>query len=182
MANSNNSTIPPVGTSGLGLTPINHAPCDALSDRPTSEPLTPESVRLHATKAAAIWNSNEDDLHATTTLLEWRDNCRDEIRDEILAEIEGTTSHDRLLAAWAKTFDGATRGLLDTIEDASTDIFLATTSIHDLAALALAECSLEGARVGKAKTLLYALLRCVEDINELIAWIRRDAAAQGAAA
>lgn len=182
MANSNNTTMLPPDTSGQPLTQAKHAPIGSLSDEPDTQKPTLESVRFRATASAASWNSNEEDLRATTTLLQWRDNCRDEIRDDVLAKIEGCGAQDPLLAAWEKTFDGATSGLLDTIADATTDIGIATTSMRDLAALALAECSLEDARAGKAKTLLYALLRCVEDINDLTAWIRRDAAAQGGAA
>ncbi|MGK5044933.1 hypothetical protein ACQ4WP_03400 [Janthinobacterium sp. GB4P2] len=182
MAKLNNSTMLPASTSGSGLTHNKEVPVGSLSDESGTLQLTLEGVRLHAADMAAIWNGNEDSPRNTMPLLEWRDSCRDWIRDEILEEIQGCAQDD-LLAAWAKTFDGATTGgLLDTIEDVSADIFLAATSIRDLAALVLAECSLEGAYVGKAKTLLYALLRCVEDINELTTWIKREAATQGGAA
>lgn len=186
MANNNNSTIPPVGTSGPDLTPINHAPGGALSEQSASEPPTPESVRLHATKAAAVWNSNEDDLRATTTLLEWRDNCRDEIRDEILVEIEGTASHDRLLAAWADTFDGATgvelTALRAAVSESRDEVDCAVDTAAHLLRLAIDEGIQFEPAGNRANSAIRAAMRYLDDIGRAVDLIDGWTMADGGAA
>ena len=185
MANSNNTTILPSSTSEQALTQNNHAPIRLLSDEPGSERPTLESVRLHATKAAAIWNSNEDDLRATTTLLEWRDNCRDEIRDEILADIDGSASHDRLLATWAETFDGATGGelaaLRSTVSDGRDEVNCAVDTAAHLLRLAIDEGIQFEPAGNRANSAIRAATRYLDDIRKAMDFIDGWTMADGGA-
>ncbi len=66
-----------------------------------------EQLRARALRQAEAWTTNADGLRETTLLNEWRDNCRDEIFDELLGDY-ATSDRDTLLAAWSKAFDGAT--------------------------------------------------------------------------
>lgn len=66
-----------------------------------------EQLRARALIQADDWNSNTSGLRETTLLNEWRDWCRDEIRDKLVSD-HTLTDCDKLLAAWGKAFDGAT--------------------------------------------------------------------------
>lgn len=48
-----------------------------------------------------------DGLRDNGTLHSWRDNCRDEVRDDLTDEKLEPAEFDKLLRAWADTFDGA---------------------------------------------------------------------------
>ena len=186
MAKLNNTTMLLSSTSEQTLTHNKEAPVEAPSDEPGSERPTLESVRLHATKAAAIWNSNEDDLRATTTLLEWRDNCRDEIRDEILTEIEGSITQDPLLSAWAETFDGATGGELAALRsrasDGRDDVDCSVDTACDLLRLAIGEGIRFEPQGNRANAAIRAAMRYLDDIGKVMGFIDGQIPADGGAA
>lgn len=186
MDERNNNIMLQPSTSGQDLTQGKHAPIGSLRDESGAQKPTLESVRRHATKAAASWNNNDADLRETTLLLEWRDNCRDEIRNEILAEIEGSHGQDLLLNAWAKTFDGATGGelakLRSTISDGRDDIDCAIEVIRDLLCLAINE----GVRFEDAGNIanapLRAAMRYLDDIGTAVDFIDGWTMTEGGAA
>lgn len=66
--------------------------------------LTIKAQRESARIQAAAWNENEAGLRDTSTLIEWRDNCRDELIERLI----GTQKSSAILEAWTKEFDSAT--------------------------------------------------------------------------
>lgn len=186
MANSNNTTMLSSSTSGLALTQAKHAAIGSLSDEPGTQKPTLQSVSFRAAQSAAAWNRNDEDLRTTTTLLQWRDNCRDEIRDEILAKIEGCGAQDPLLTAWEKTFDGATGGelaeLRSTISDRRENIDCAIEMMHDLLHLAINEGVLFEPEGNIANAPLRAAMRYLDDIAKSVAFIDGWTVAEGGAA
>lgn len=186
MANSNNTTMLPSSTSGLALTQAKHAPIGSLSDEPGTQKPTLQSASFRAAQSAATWNRNDEDLRATTTLLQWRDNCRDEIRDEILAEIEGCGAQDALLAAWEKTFDCATggelAGLRSTVSEARGEVDCAVEVARDLLRLAIDAGIQFDSQGNRANAAIRAAMRYLEDIGKAMHFIDGWTVAEGGAA
>lgn len=72
-------------------------------------PSAADELRARALQQAECWNSNADNLRTNMPLLEWRDNCRDEIRDQLSDVKLPAGEADKRLAAWSETFDNATQ-------------------------------------------------------------------------
>lgn len=175
MEDHRNGIMLPPDTSGQSLSQGRQVPIGSLNDEPGIQRPTLESVIFRATKAAAVWNRNEDDLRATTTLLQWRDNCRDEIRDEILTEITGVTANDMLLNAWTNTFDDATddelAALRATVSGERCNVDCAVTIACELLFLAINEGIRFEPEGNRANTLIRAAMRYLDDIGEFVNFI-----------
>lgn len=72
-------------------------------------PSAADELRARALQQAELWNSNADNLRTNMPLMEWRDNCRDEIRDQLSDVKLPAAEADKRLAAWSETFDNATQ-------------------------------------------------------------------------
>lgn len=186
MDERNNSIMLQPSTSTQALTQAEHATIGSLIDEPGTQKPTLQIVSFRAAQSAAVWNRNDEDLRATTTLLQWRDNCRDEIRNEILAEIEGSHGQDLLLNAWAKTFDCATGGKLaalrSTISDSRDEIGCAAAVARDLLRLAIDAGIQFEPQGNRANAAIRAAMRYLDDIAKSAAFIDGWTVAEGGAA
>lgn len=88
-------------------------------------------LRALALSQAAAWNTNEAGLRDNGNLMSWRDNCRDDVRDNM--GVDGKTLDGELLRAWVSAFDGAVYDASDLADDIQCKIEV----VNDLLRLAL---------------------------------------------
>lgn len=143
----------------------------SLTDEPGSRAPTVESMCFRAAKQAQEWNDNVAGLRDVAPLLDWRDNCRDEIRDEL----DGLAERHDLLGAWSRAFDDTVgeeiAALRGTISDGRDIIDCAIAVIRDLLRLAINEgVRFEGAG-NIANAPLRAAQRYLDDIAKSAAFI-----------
>lgn len=143
---------------------------------------TIESMRLLGAKQAGVWVNNIEEMRDLSPLMPWRDNCRDEIRDEL----DGLAERHDLLGVWSRAFDDKVdeelAALCGTISDSRDDIDCAIAVIRDLLRLAINE----GVRFEPAGNIanapLHAATRYLDDIAKSAAFIDDQIAEKGGAA
>ncbi len=106
--------------------------------------LTIEGLRALALRQAAAWHENKDGLRDTSNLMDWRDNCRDEVRDMLDLPVFGSMEQIQLLDAWVNAFDGAVQGA-HTRVGTRVDGFEAVSAINIEDTLSLAHQQAEAA-------------------------------------
>lgn len=124
---------------------------------PPSTRFTVDSVRAMALRRAAAWNENQDQLRDNAPLTSWRDNCRDEVRDDVA----GTEGAAAVLSSWEQAFDGAIYG----VSDAADDIECAVVTVNDLLRLALDQ--LADVTNTRADAAIRGAKRFVDDIRAI---------------
>lgn len=119
------------------------------------------SLSASALSQATAWNKNEDDLRNVASLMAWRDNCRDEVRDVLESSALTHSEREELLAAWVTTFDGEVYG----VSDAADGIECAIETANDLLRLALDQ--LPGAADSGANAAIRGAKRFIDDIGAI---------------
>ncbi|MBA5686961.1 hypothetical protein [Rugamonas apoptosis] len=122
---------------------------------------TVASMSSSALSQAAAWNDNEADLRNVSSLMAWRDSCRDEVRDVLEGSALNHSEREKLLAAWVTTFDGEVYG----VSDAADDIECAIETANDLLRLALDR--LPGVADSGANAAIRGAKRFIDDIGAI---------------